>query len=356
MCSPNFFEQCTTSGIYFYDEGLDINYQPPPTDFITIDEIETPIIRETFSGTYEVIGGNNRRTLVTNASSRSYRRKKLPDIKQNKYFLRRSDGLHSVEFPSIHNAVPQHRAQRNRFKYSQQSYFKNNDHESPERRYYQENDGNSVQNPEIQDLYNENNNYEEKQFRPNRQHIHSYEESFHEKSQNRRNIFSNYKNLRNKYSNRDFIGRNHKVYDIEPAPLNKRRKFRSRNMPFPNHISNNDFIKSPIVTNDWEQVNTYIEPRSFSKFERTPRGIIRNRENFYEQQSGRHIRSELSTLKALWSDSEDIEGGTIGYTRNYYPQRRLRVLVERCRKDSSQPYELEDELLPQQIKSVFHQT
>ncbi|GFQ97364.1 uncharacterized protein TNCT_667971 [Trichonephila clavata] len=304
-CDSSLYGRTVTSGIYFYDEGLDINYRPPPNDFITIDEIETPIIRETFSGTYEVIGGNNRRTSITNASSRSYHKKTLPDIKQDEYFLRRSDRLHSEEFPSVHNVIPQHGARGNQFKYLQQNYFKNNDRETPERRYYQEKDIKSAQNLELPDLYNENNNYEENQFRPNRQHIHSYEESFYGKSQNRRNIFSNYKNLRNKYSNWDFMGRNRLVNDIEPAPFKKRRKFRSRNLPFSNHILNNDLIKSPIVTNDWEQ---YIQPRTFSKFERTSRGIIRNRENFYEQQSGRQIRSELSTLKALWSDSEeDIE-------------------------------------------------
>ncbi|GFX74661.1 hypothetical protein TNCV_3120911 [Trichonephila clavipes] len=46
--------------------------------------------------------------------------------------------------------------------------------------------------------------------------------------------------------------------------------------------------------------------------------------------------SRRSTLEKMWSLTD------WKYTRIYNPQRRLRVLVERCRKDSSQVLEHEE--------------
>ncbi|GFT60788.1 uncharacterized protein NPIL_47731 [Nephila pilipes] len=306
-CDSSLYGKTVTSGIYFYDEGLDNNYRPPPTDFMTIDEIETPIIRETFSGNYEVIGGNNRRMATTNASFRSYGRKELADSKREEYFLRRSNRIQPAEFHLVNNPVSLRGARGHQFLNLQNNYFKSFDLERPERNYQQEKNVYFIKNGEPAVVYNENNDYERIQFLPGRQRASNFAEHFKGETQNNQNIPSNYKHLRNKYSNHDFIERNRQFYEMETPLRNDRMKLRSRNMLFRNHVWNNEFVKPPFLRNDWNQENTYIQPRSSSKYERESRGIIRNREKFYEQQSNREIRAELSTLKVLWSDSGEAE-------------------------------------------------
>ncbi|XP_035215237.1 uncharacterized protein LOC118188826 [Stegodyphus dumicola] len=57
-CDPSLYGTPVTSKIYFYDHGIEHNYRPPPYGFITTSYIQSHMIRETATGTYEIISGN----------------------------------------------------------------------------------------------------------------------------------------------------------------------------------------------------------------------------------------------------------------------------------------------------------
>ncbi|XP_015914965.3 uncharacterized protein [Parasteatoda tepidariorum] len=81
-CSPFLEGKTVTSGIYFYDHGIEDYYAPPPRGYLTKSMYESHILHETMTGEIEVIGRNYQRQKMTDFTNDSSRKKYNPSLKK----------------------------------------------------------------------------------------------------------------------------------------------------------------------------------------------------------------------------------------------------------------------------------
>ncbi|GIZ05258.1 uncharacterized protein CEXT_471311 [Caerostris extrusa] len=107
------------------------------------------------------------------------------------------------------------------------------------------------------------------------------------------------------------------MIDVVEAPViqeteSGRRSKTSRSLDFedgtfeedsPNGEDGPVFSQSEL-TDDWEHSNQYMDENILPKSNTNSRAFIKPMEEFDEKQPKRAIRSELSTIRVLWSDSE----------------------------------------------------
>ncbi|GIY89911.1 uncharacterized protein CDAR_553911 [Caerostris darwini] len=298
--------------IYFYDHGIENTYLPFPEDFVMIDVVEAPVIQETESGSYEIIGGNSHKSLTTSISHR--KRKNIPydqeftfNIqKRNENFLRHNPFL---RYPVKKSMLPKDENYGNRYLHSKRRSLRN--YKSKKIKEFNPNDfygNNFKQNSEI---------------RPDSYDAYAFKSNFRNQFQRNWNESPNYKRIRNENSGYDFhkesfpfSERNEGFFNENRKSVGSSKSFRS--LDFEDGAfeedrpdgENGPVFSQSELTDDWERSNQYMDENILPKSNTNSRALIKPMEEFYEKQPRRAIRSELSTVRVLWSDSE-IEDGKI---------------------------------------------
>ncbi|GIY90099.1 hypothetical protein CDAR_231651 [Caerostris darwini] len=314
VCDPSLYGQIVTSKIYFYDHGIENAYLPFPEDFVMVDVVEAPVIQETESGSYEIIGGNSHKSLTTGVSHR--KRKNIPydqeftfNIqKRNENFLRHNPFL---RYPVKKSIFPKDEHYGNQYMHSKRRPFRN--YKSKKIKEINPNDfygNNFKQNSEI---------------RPDSYEAYDFKTNFGNKFQRNWNEPPNYRRIRNGNSGYDFHKasfpypeRNEGFFNENRKSIGRSKTFRS--LDFEDGASEEEFPESPVfsqseLTDDWEHNNQYMNENILPKSNTNSRALIKPMEEFYEKQPKRAIRSELSTVRVLWSDSEMEDGKIVVISR-----------------------------------------
>ncbi|GBM29348.1 hypothetical protein AVEN_175987-1 [Araneus ventricosus] len=318
-CDSSLYGQTVSSGIYFYDHGIERTYRPPPIGFATIYVIEAPVIRETDLGGYEVVGGHHRRAVDSDISSQNYQDDGMFEPKNRIFSLSKSNqkeyfpsNFRFEESPVRKEFLPKNRVYRNHYQLSYPQDFENID-PYKDKASERENFMDSKNNVENKDFSYQINLYQNMEARPKRfekvRYIKPDDKKFQEK-ENRSPDYRNWQDENSDYVFRKPVAPFYKTNfnTLSEGKYPKRIRNNFRNLDVTGDENSLQTFKYPDTFNDWEETNPYNRPRAFTKFSRFSRNMMNRMGDFEEQQFNQGIKPEFSTTSVLWSDSEEEEG------------------------------------------------
>ncbi|CAL1288432.1 unnamed protein product [Larinioides sclopetarius] len=312
-CDSSLYGQTVSSGIYFYDHGIERTYRSPPIGFATIYVIEAPVIRETDLGGYEVVGGHHRRAEDSELSFQNNQDDGIFEQKNHVFSLSKSNqkeyfpsNFRLVESPFRKEFSSKNRVYRNHY---QHLYPQNLENIDPTER---ENFMDSINKVENKDFSYQINLYKNMEARPKRfervRYINPDNKKFQE-NDNRSPDYRNWQDENSDYAFRKpvvpFSRRNFNTLSEGGYPKRIKKLFRSLEVTGDDNYLQT--LKHPDTFDDWEETNPYNRPRPFSRFSRNSINHMGNFD-FEEQQFNPGVRPEFSTTRILWSDSEEEEG------------------------------------------------